>query len=208
VIARIEPLAIVPGRGSATRAWRNAAHIPNVRRTRTVVKGMTALAQADELLDLLYAEHAVPLLAYVQRMLGGDRFQAEDVVQETFLRAWRNAGRLSGDARPWLFTVARRIVIDVRRQRRPAPAGAAPVSPATAAPDELEQALLSWDVTEAFRTLSADHRAVLVEVHFRDRSIAEAARVLEIPEGTVKSRTYYALHALRLALEERGVLTP
>jgi RNA polymerase sigma-70 factor (ECF subfamily) len=170
---------------------------------------MTAHCQADELLDLLYAEHAAPLLGYAQRLLGGDRFQAEDVVQETFLRAWRNAGRLNGDdARPWLFTVARRIVIDVRRQRRPDPAGPAPVAPGAAAPDELEQALLSWDVTEAFRTLSPDHRTVLLEVHFRDRSIAEAARVLDIPEGTVKSRTYYALHALRLALEERGVLTP
>jgi RNA polymerase sigma-70 factor (ECF subfamily) len=176
---------------------------------RAVVKGMTAFSQSEELLDVLYAEHAAPLLAYVQRLLGGDRHQAEDVVQETFLRAWRNGARLTGaGARPWLFTVARRIVIDGYRQRRPAPAGPDPVTPGAAAPDELEQALLSWDVTEAFRSLSADHRAVLLEVHYRDRTIAEAARVLGIPEGTVKSRTYYALHALRLALEERGVMAP
>jgi RNA polymerase sigma-70 factor, ECF subfamily len=182
---------------------------PNAARPRAVVLSMTAYSQGEELLDVLYAEHAAALLAYVQRLLGGDRFQAEDVVQETFLRAWRNAGRLDGlGARPWLFTVARRIVIDGYRQRRPAPAGPAPITPATAAPDELEQALLGWDVTEAFRTLSADHRAVLLEVHYRDRSIAEAARVLDIPEGTVKSRTYYALHMLRLALEERGVIAP
>jgi RNA polymerase sigma-70 factor (ECF subfamily) len=170
---------------------------------------MTASCRADELVDVLYAEHAAPLLAYAQRLLGGDRFQAEDVVQETFLRAWRNAGRLDGgDARPWLFTVARRIVIDVHRQRRPAPAGKAPATATAAAPDELERALMAWDVTEAFRALTPDHRRVLIEVHFRDRSIAEAARVLDVPEGTVKSRTYYALHALRLALEERGVLAP
>jgi RNA polymerase sigma-70 factor, ECF subfamily len=181
--------------------------LPNAVPWRFVLIGMTALSQGEDLLDVLYAEHAAPLLAYVQRLLGGDRFQAEDVVQETFLRAWRNAARLNGArARPWLFTVARRIVIDGYRQRRPTPAGSAPVTPGVAAPDELEQALLSWDVTEAFRTLSADHRAVLLEVHYRDRSIAEAARVLGIPEGTVKSRTYYALHTLRLALEERGVM--
>jgi RNA polymerase sigma-70 factor (ECF subfamily) len=182
---------------------------PNASHPRSVVPGMTALSQGEELLDLLYAEHAAPLLAYVQRLVGGDRFHAEDVVQETFLRAWRNAGTLNGAAaRPWLFTVARRLVIDGYRQRRPAPVGAGPLAPGVAAPDDLEQALLSWDVTEAFRTLSDDHRAVLLEVHYRDRSIAEAARVLGVPEGTVKSRTYYALHALRLALEERGVIAP
>jgi RNA polymerase sigma-70 factor (ECF subfamily) len=74
--------------------------------------GMTAYS-GEELLDVLYAEHAAALLAYVRRLVGGDRFQAEDVVQETFVRAWRNAGRLDGaGARPWLFTVARRIVVD------------------------------------------------------------------------------------------------
>ncbi len=168
---------------------------------------MTAFSQSDELVDVLYAEHATALLAYAQRLLGGDRHQAEDVVQETFLRAWRNAGRLNGaTARPWLFTVARRIVIDAHRRRRAGPTDELGQEPPPS--DELEQALLSWDVTEAFRTLSDDHRAVLLEVHYRDRTVVDAARALGIPEGTVKSRTYYALHALRLALEERGVIEP
>jgi RNA polymerase sigma-70 factor, ECF subfamily len=168
---------------------------------------MAAFSHSDELVDELYAEHGTALLAYAQRLLGGDRFRAEDVVQETFLRAWRNAARLSGaTARPWLFTVARRIVIDGHRRRDAAPTAERPEGPQPA--DELEQALLSWDVTEAFRTLTEEHRAVLLEVHYRDRTVAQAARVLGIPEGTVKSRTYYALHALRLALEERGVIEP
>jgi RNA polymerase sigma-70 factor (ECF subfamily) len=168
---------------------------------------MTAFSQGEELLDVLYAQHAAPLLAYVQRLLGGDRAQAEDVVQETFLRAWRQRAVLSGDtARPWLYTVARRLVIDSYRKRRPAPVERADAG--AAAPDELEQSVLRWDVAAAFRTLAADHRAVLLEVHYRDRSVAEAARILGIPEGTVRSRTYYALRALRLALEERGVMGP
>jgi RNA polymerase sigma-70 factor (ECF subfamily) len=168
---------------------------------------MAAHPHDEELLDALYADYAGPLLDYVQRLLGGDRFQAEDVVQETFLRAWRNAGRLSGaTARPWLFTVARRIIIDGHRRHDAAPTAERADRPPPA--DELEQALLSWDVTEAFRTLSDEHRAVLLEVHYRDRTVAQAAHELGIPEGTVKSRTYYALHALRLALEERGVIGP
>jgi RNA polymerase sigma-70 factor (ECF subfamily) len=167
---------------------------------------MTAYSDRDALVDGLYTEHAAALRAYAQRLLGGDRFHAEDVVQETFLRAWRHGGRLRGEtARGWLFTVARRVVIDRHRRREPEPTERR--SPESGS-DELEQALLSWDVTAAFRTLSPEHRAVLLEVHYRDRSIAEAARVLGIPEGTVKSRTYYALHALRRALEERGVIAP
>ena len=61
-------------------------------------------------------------------------------------------------------------------------------------------------VADALTSLSAEHRAVLIECYYRGRSVAEAARRLEIPEGTVKSRTHYALRALRLALEEMGVV--
>jgi len=171
--------------------------------------GMSAVPHDEELLDALYAEYAGPLLDYVQRLVGGDRHQAEDIVQETLLRAWRHAGELSrDDARPWLFTVARRLVVDGYRRRsaRPRSVAAEAVIGSVPAPDELEGALLAWEVAEALRTLSAEHRRVLLEVHYRDRPVAEAAAVLGIPEGTVRSRTFYALRALRLALEERGVL--
>jgi RNA polymerase sigma-70 factor (ECF subfamily) len=170
---------------------------------------MTAVPHDEELLDALYAEYAGPLLEYVQRLLGGDRHQAEDIVQETLLRAWRHAAELSSDdARPWLFTVARRLVVDGYRRRgaRPRPVAAEAVIGAVPAPDELEGALLAWEVTEALRTLSPEHRRVLLEVHYRDRPVAEAAAVLGIPEGTVRSRTFYALRALKLALEERWVM--
>ena len=71
--------------------------------------------------------------------------------------------------------------------------------------DETDQLLLSWVVSEALTRLSSEHRAVLLECYYRGRPVAEAARRLGIPEGTVKSRTHYALRALRLALEEMGV---
>ena len=108
--------------------------------------------------------------------------------------------------RAWLFTVARNIVIDEWRSRRcpqrdPGRRGARDRT----ADDDSDQLLLSWVVAEALTQLSDDHRAVLLECYYRGRPVAEAARRLGVPEGTVKSRTHYALRALRLALEEMGV---
>jgi RNA polymerase sigma-70 factor (ECF subfamily) len=178
------------------------------------VSGKGTLSTADEeLLRTLYAEHAGPLFHYVLRLTSGDWQWAEDVVQETLLRAWQHPAAFDparGPARAWLCTVARHLVIDAHRARKARPAeagGEALERVAEQAPgeDEIEQALQSWAVADAIRTLSPDHRAVLLETYYRGRTMAEAARVLGVPLGTVKSRTYYALHALRLALLERGI---
>lgn len=162
---------------------------------------------SEQLLRALYAEHGGPLLGHVLRLTGGDRHRAEDIVQETLLRAWRHPEVLRGrPVRPWLFTVARNLAIDAHRARasRPMETGDAPLAglPAT---DEIDRALESWSVVEALADLSDDHRSVLVETYYRGRSVTEAAAVLGVPPGTVKSRTYYALRALKLALEERGL---
>lgn len=63
----------------------------------------------------------------------------------------------------------------------------------------------SWAVAEALASLRPDHRDVLVETYYRGRSVAEAAATLGIPAGTVRSRTFYALKAFKLALQERGL---
>jgi RNA polymerase sigma-70 factor, ECF subfamily len=165
----------------------------------------------DSALRALYEPHAGPLFAYALRLTGGDRGRSEDIVQETLLRAWRHPQALDperGPVRSWLFTVARNVAVDAHRARkaRPTEVGdeALAVVPAV---DEIEQALDRWLIADALATLSVEHRAVLVETYYRGRSVAEAAATLGIPAGTVKSRTFYALRALRLALEERGVTT-
>nr|WP_067475415.1 sigma-70 family RNA polymerase sigma factor [Actinomadura hibisca] len=165
---------------------------------------------ADEgLLRALYGEHGGPLLGYVLRLTGGDRAQAEDVVQETLLRAWRHPEALAGrPVRPWLFTVARNLVVDAHRARRARPPETGiddRVAAIPAGADEIDRALESWTVAEALAELSPQHRAVLVQTYYRGLSVAEAAKALGVPPGTVKSRTYYALRALKLALEERGL---
>lgn len=166
-------------------------------------------ASDEEIVAELYREYHRPLLAFVLRLTGGDRQWAEDVVQETMIRAWRSAHQLDENATsllPWLATVARRIVIDDQRRKnaRPQEAGEGPLENMRV-PDGLEDLLRSVVVSEALLALSPAHREVLNETFFRDRSVNEAAKHLGIPVGTVKSRVYYALRALRVALEERGV---
>ena len=165
-------------------------------------------ADDDVIVADLYRRYSKPLLAFVLR-LTGDRQQAEDIVQETMLRAWRHGDQLDPTARspmPWLTTVARRIVIDQQRRKhaRPAEAGEDMLDkvPVT---DETEDVLRSVLVADALRELSPIHREVLNETILRDRTVNDAAAVLGIPAGTVKSRLYYALRALRLVLDERGV---
>jgi len=163
----------------------------------------------DAALRMLYEQHAGPLLSYALRLTGGDRGRSEDIVQETLLRAWRHPQALDpsrGPVRSWLFTVARNVAVDAHRARRARPHEVADDALALVpAVDEIESALDSWLVADAMVALSPDHRAVLVETYYRGRSVAEASTVLGVPAGTVKSRTFYALRALKLALEERGV---
>jgi RNA polymerase sigma-70 factor (ECF subfamily) len=165
---------------------------------------------AVALMQQLHDEHAAALWAYCLRLTGHDRARAEDVVQETLLRAWRSFPTLDdahGSVRAWLFRVARNIVIDEWRTKRSQSEVTVADVPETAVDTEsTDQALLSWVVADALTRLSADHRAVLLECYYRGHSVAEASRRLGIPEGTVKSRTHYALRALRLALEEMGVV--
>jgi RNA polymerase sigma factor (sigma-70 family) len=172
--------------------------------------GLTGASADDALLSALYQQYRGPLLSFVLRLTAGDRQRAEDVVQETMVRAWQEARRLDLSDRslmPWLATVARRIVIDDdrRKRARPPEVGGDIVDKPPVAHDETENLLRKVIVTEALQAISAAHREVLNETILRDRTVNQAAEVLGIPVGTVKSRVYYALKALRVVLAERGV---
>jgi RNA polymerase sigma-70 factor (ECF subfamily) len=125
------------------------------------------------------------------------------------LRAWKHPEVLARRpelTRGWLFTVARNLFIDEWRARRVRPETVTDHPPDVADDqDQVDRLLQGWVVAEAMSRLSVEHRRVLRETYFLGRTVAETSQALGIPGGTVKSRTHYALRALRLALEELGV---
>jgi RNA polymerase sigma-70 factor (ECF subfamily) len=152
-----------------------------------------------DLLRTLFREHSRSVLAYAQR-LTGDRFAAEDIVQETFLKVWKNSAMLSEvrSVRGWLLTIAHNIFVDRARARSARPPEVADLpATLTSGGDPAQDVVDNLTVYEAMATLSAEHRAVLVQLHCLGRSVSEAARELGIPEGTVKSRSHHALRAFR-----------
>ncbi|MDH3754144.1 MAG: sigma-70 family RNA polymerase sigma factor [Acidimicrobiia bacterium] len=158
-------------------------------------------------IEAAYAAHGPELFRFASRSLG-DTQLAEEAVQETFVRAWRNAQRFDedlGSLRTWLFAIVRNVVIDLARARavRPRAAGGDSIEVAVVESD-IDRLAVVWQVEEALLRIRPEHRTALVEVHTRDRPYDDVAAELGVPVGTIKSRVYYGLRALRLALEELG----
>jgi RNA polymerase sigma-70 factor (ECF subfamily) len=159
---------------------------------------------SDGSIELLYRLHGRPLFRFLLRVTLGDRREAEDLLQETIFRAWRYLQDNSLDVErllPWLYTVARRAAIDAgrARQARPTEVVLTDLNAVPTAPDDIERMLVTMTMRRGLMTLTPEHRQVLVEVFYHERSASKAAEVLGIPEGTVRSRTFYALRALRAA---------
>lgn len=155
-----------------------------------------------------YNAYSGELFGFALRSLG-ERELAEEAVQETFLRAWRAGERYDpsiGSLRTWLFAIIRNVVIDLgrKRSRLPRPAGQAEAEAIEETAEPIEAALLAWQIEEGLRRIGDVHRSVIVETHYRGRPYSEVAAELGVPEGTIKSRVYYGLRALRNALEELG----
>lgn len=176
----------------------------------TTVSGADRDVPEVALMKALHDEHAAALWRYALR-LTGDRARAEDVVQETLLRAWQHLEVVRDterSPRAWLFTVARHMIIDEsRRPRSRAEVGAPDAfgAPEAAGPDEVESTLDRMLIAEALVQLSDQHRAVVQRSYYQGWTTAQIAADLGIAEGTVKSRLHYAVRALRLNLQEMGV---
>jgi RNA polymerase sigma-70 factor, ECF subfamily len=160
-------------------------------------------AVAEAAVRTFYKEDAAFVLSYVTGLLG-DRYLAEDVVQETMLRAWHHCGCFSaekGSVRGWLLRVAHNIAMDKLRMRRSRPIEVAESSaPEPYVSDHAEAVVTAIHIRQVLARLSPGHRNVIEQVYLNGLTAAEAAVVLGIPEGTVFSRAYYGLRMLRREL--------
>jgi RNA polymerase sigma-70 factor (ECF subfamily) len=155
----------------------------------------------EDPIEVIYRLHGKQLYRFLLRVTLGDRREAEDLLQETLFRAWRYLQDHTADVthlRPWLYTVARRVAIDAARARQARPTEVIITDPGAlpAAHDDIERLLVVLTMRRGLMSLTPAHRRVLFEVFYHGRTAPEAAAALGIPEGTVKSRTFYALRAL------------
>jgi len=164
----------------------------------------------EEGIRAAYRQHGGVLLHHAEQSLH-DRGLAEEAVQETFVRAWRHAHRYDpalASLRTWLFAILRNVVIDMACARSIRPSLSTEPdrldAHGTAVHDDTDAVLTTWEVTEALDRLSEEHRRAIVETHLRSRSYTDVAAELGVPVGTVRSRVFYGLRALRAVLEERA----
>jgi RNA polymerase sigma-70 factor, ECF subfamily len=160
----------------------------------------------EDVVAAIYRDHGTALRRFV---LGAchDPQLADDVVQETVLRVWQLAPQITGSLRSYLFRTARNIMIDNYRkaQRRPRETAEREAADPAGAAEHIDELLNRVLMEEALLRLSAEHRDVLVALHYRRLTVREASVQLNIPAGTVKSRAFYAVRALRTILDEMGV---
>jgi RNA polymerase sigma-70 factor (ECF subfamily) len=174
----------------------------------TLVRQLAADASGDGL-RTLYRRYSGELYGFAYNALG-DRGLAEDVVQDTFTSVWRHAGVFDpkrASFRTWLFRLARNRIVDLSRRAsaRPQLSDREAEIEQGVLDDSLEQAALRWQLAAALARLSPEHRDVIRLAHFESLTLREIAEATNLPLGTVKSRTYYALRHLRLVLDEMEV---
>ncbi|MBP2454799.1 RNA polymerase sigma-70 factor (ECF subfamily) [Mycolicibacterium lutetiense] len=147
----------------------------------------------------------------VRRFVAGhvvDVQHREDVVQETFARAWKNIDQIDTDGNPrsFLFTVARNVIVDQWRRRSRRGEVLVDTDMAVPSADAVNKSLERIVIGESLQRLSPEHRDVVKALYFDDLTLAEAADRLNVAVGTVKSRSYYAVRALRAVFDEMGLL--
>ena len=186
-------IVIESGTGRPVRRWR----------TRTTAD---AGAITEDVLRDAFVAMGGEMLGFARRALFAQEL-GDDAVQETFARAWRsrrNFDPAKGSLRTWLYAIERHVLIDLMQQQSRLATDLLDDESDGGSMDGLEDAIVSWQVEDALKRLHVDHRRVLQELYLNGRSGPEVSALLEIPEGTVRSRAFYALKSLRILLNEEG----
>lgn len=163
---------------------------------------------ARVLTERLHAEHASALFNWARGRVA-DRRDAEELVSETLVRAWRHYDQFDpdrGTERAWIFGIARNAAIDMHRRSRRRLRPVSDVLPEIAVPSVADRLAEISLISDALGDLSDQHRTVILEAFVHGRDTNEIAERIGIPPGTVKSRMFYGMRSLRAALEEREVL--
>lgn len=149
----------------------------------------------------LYQRYGRAVFTVAYRSLG-DRTLAEDVVQQTFVQAWRAASRFdeTKDPAPWLYAIARRAAVDAYRRERRHRVDREEEAEIVALPPSFEGLWEAWEVRSALDKLSAEERSVIEATHYRGFTHEETADELGVPVGTVKSRSHRAHKRLAVLL--------
>lgn len=170
-----------------------------------------AAGERGEALEALVDAYSARLFGLGMRMLG-DRGMAEELVQDTFVRIWRSAGRYDperGSVRTFIYAIARNAAIDLQRRAasRPLPSVKELEDREGAGEEQFERVITGLELRDAMETLSEKHRDTILLYYGGDLTQPQIARRLEVPLGTVKTRAHHALRALRREMEVRGLGT-
>jgi RNA polymerase sigma-70 factor (ECF subfamily) len=155
----------------------------------------------------LYRRYERRLFRFGVQQLGNTGL-AEEMVQETFVRLWRTAaGRFDAgkaSVQTYLYVIARSAAADIRK--RPSSRPLLPVEDVDTPPqpDTVDQILDSMIVREALESLGAGHAQVIQLAQDEGLTQSQIAERLGLPLGTVKTRMFHGLRAMRVALAERG----
>ncbi|MBK8989607.1 MAG: RNA polymerase sigma factor [Chloroflexi bacterium] len=169
-----------------------------------------AVQQGDAVaLHALVVRHHAPLFGFLYRLTGGDRALAEDLIQETMVRLLRGMGSYDGQRpfKPWLYQIGVNVARDYYKQAemRHTTSDNGEIRLMTA-PERPETAVIQQQTIQAAVTavahLPPHQREALMLRYVEELSLAEIADILDIPEGTVKSRLSLALKQLRAVMTE------
>jgi len=167
-------------------------------------------AHSRQVIETLSRLHGPALLQWSRGRFADPR-DAEEVVADTLARAWRRFDQFDpdrGSERAWLFGIAKNAAADhYRKEKRHL--RSVPVADLMAAPQsdaELDRLVENSHIMDALNGLTESHRTVVVEAYYQGKTANQIAERHGIPAGTVKSRLFYALKALRGHLEENGVV--